>query len=105
GAVSYAYDITGQRVRMDVSGGATVTYGYDAASRLMEVAQAGRTVHLTYEPLGRRATLSLPNGLVTEYGYDAASRVTRLVYRTPAAVLGEVTYQYNAAGHRIRLGG
>lgn len=90
---------------MDAPGSATVTYSYDAASRLTEVSQAGRTAHLTYDPAGRRTSLTLPNGLVTEYGYDVASQLTSLVYRTPVAVLGELTYQYDPAGHRIRIGG
>lgn len=105
GTVSYGYDVASRRVRMDASGSPTVTYGYDANSRLTQVSESGRTAHLTYDPAGRRTSLSLPNGLVTEYSYDAASRLTSLVYRTPAAVLGELTYQYNAAGHRLRIGG
>jgi RHS repeat-associated protein len=105
GTVSYGYDVASRRVRMDIPGSVAVTYGYDANSRLTDVSEAGRTAHLTYDPAGRRTSLSLPNGLVTEYGYDAASHLTSLVYRTPASVLGELTYQYDAAGHRMRIGG
>jgi RHS repeat-associated protein len=105
GTVSYEYDVASRRTRMDVPGSAPVTYGYDAASRLTEVSQAGRTAHLTHDPAGRHTSLTLPNGLVTEYGYDLASQLTSLLYRTPASVLGELTYHYDAAGLRIRIGG
>ena len=102
GTVGYAYDSASRRTRMDVSGRSTVTYGYDANSRLTDVSASGRTVQVAYDPAGRRTSLTLPNGLKTEYGYDVASR---LVYRTPAAVLGELTYDYDLAGRRIRVGG
>jgi RHS repeat-associated protein len=105
GTVSYGYDVANRRVRVDIPGGAMVTYGYDANSRLTDVSKPGSAAHLTYDPAGRRTSLSLPNGVVTEYGYDAASRLTSLVYRTPASVLGELTYQYDAAGYRTRVGG
>jgi RHS repeat-associated protein len=47
----------------------------------------------------------LPNGVVTEYSYDDASRLVGLTYRKGANVLGNLTYEYDAAGRRTRIGG
>jgi RHS repeat-associated protein len=47
----------------------------------------------------------LPNGVSTEYRYDAASRLTAAIYRNALGSLGGLTYQYDAAGNRVRVGG
>jgi RHS repeat-associated protein len=41
----------------------------------------------------------------TEYQYDPASRLTALIYRNALGSLGDLTYQYDTAGNRIRVGG
>ena len=43
--------------------------------------------------------------MVTEYGYDAASRLTTLTYRKGATALGNLTYEYDTAGRRTKVGG
>lgn len=105
GAVSYAYDELGRRTSMTVAGQAPVTYAYDASSRLTGIAQGAQAVDFTYDALGRRTRLLLPNGLSTHYAYDAASRITELTYRNAAGVLGNLTYEYDAAGNRTGVGG
>src|SRR5439155_7841906 len=54
---------------------------------------------------GRRTLLTLPNGVSTEYQYDTASQLIGLIYRNAAGTLGNLTYQYDAAGSRTRVGG
>jgi len=105
GTVSYQYDSLGRRTRMDAPGQAPVTYGYDAASRLTQVVQGTQMVELAYDASGRRTQLTLPNGVSTEYQYDAASRLTALIYRNTLGVLGDLTYGYDVAGNRTRVGG
>jgi RHS repeat-associated protein len=105
GTVSYQYDALGRRTRMGAPGQAPVTYNYDAASRLTAITQAGQLVSITYDAVGRRTRLTLPNGVSTEYQYDIASRLTALIYRTALGPLGDLTYQYDAAGNRVRVGG
>jgi YD repeat-containing protein len=48
----------------------------------------------------------LPNGVLVEYTYDAASRVTGITYkRDGTTVLGDLTYEYDKAGNRTKMGG
>jgi YD repeat-containing protein len=48
----------------------------------------------------------LPNGILVEYGYDAASRVTSITYKqNGTTLLGDLTYEYDKAGNRTKIGG
>lgn len=106
GTVSYQYDTLGRRTEMTVGGQAPVTYTYDTNSRLLSITQIPLPpVAIEYDALGRRTLLALPNGASTEYKYDSASRLTALIYRNALGPLGELTYQYDAAGRRIGVGG
>ncbi len=106
GTISYQYDALGRRTRMDAPGPAPVFYGYDAASRLRTITQAPlNPVTIDYDALGRRTLLTLPNGVSTQYQYDNASRLTALNYRNAVGLLGDLSYQYDVAGNRIRVGG
>jgi len=49
--------------------------------------------------------LTLPNNVVTEYGYDLASHLTSLTYKRNGNVIGDLTYEYNAAGRRTKMSG
>jgi YD repeat-containing protein len=63
---------------------------------------------LTYKQgatvLGRKS-LSLPNGIVVFYGYDAASQLVSLTYKKGSTTLGDLTYSYDNAGNRTKVGG
>ncbi len=91
---------------MTVNGQAPVAYAYDAASRLTQLVQAPLSpVAINYDASGRRTLLRLPNGVTTAYDYDFTSRLTRLTYTSPSTLLGDLTYQYDAAGNRTAVGG
>ena len=106
GSVSYGYDAAGRRTRMSAPGMTPVAYGYDAASRLASISQAPLSVAtLQYDAAGRRSRLTLPNQVSTEYQYDVASRLTALIYRNAGEALGDLGYDYDAAGNRITVGG
>ncbi|MBI4589765.1 MAG: RHS repeat protein, partial [Candidatus Rokubacteria bacterium] len=106
GTITYQYDASGRRTRMDAPGQSPVFYGYDAASRLRTITQAPlNPVTIDHDALGRRTLLALPNAVSTEYQYDAASGLTALIYRNALGPLGDLTYQYDAAGNRTRIGG
>ena len=80
--------------------------GWHTASRLRTITHAPlNPVAIDYDPVGRRTRLTLPNGVSTDYQYDAASRLTALIYRNAAGLLGDLTYQYDAAGSRTGMGG
>jgi RHS repeat-associated protein len=105
GTVSYQYDALGRRTQMATPGQAPVTYNYDAASRLTAITQGAQLASLMYDAAGRRTRLTLPNGVATEYQYDIASQLTALIYRNETNVLGNLTYNYDAAGRLTRVGG
>jgi len=106
GTLTYAYDALGRRTLLQAPGVNPVTYAYDAASRLTAVTQVPLSpVTIAYDAVGRRTLLTLPNGVGTEYEYDAASRLTALIYRNATGLLGDLRYQYDPAGNRLRMGG
>jgi RHS repeat-associated protein len=103
--VSYSYDAAGRRTGMSVTGQPMSSYSYDDADRLTQIVRGAAVVGFAYDNANRRSALTLPNGVVTEYAYDAASRMTELTYRNGPAILGALTYTYDAAGNRTRIGG
>lgn len=106
GTVAYQHDALARRTQMQVNGLNPVTYTYDSASRLRNITQAPlNPVTIDYDAVGRRTKLTLPNAVSTEYQYDAASRLTALIYRNATDLLGDLTYQYDAAGSRTGVGG
>jgi RHS repeat-associated protein len=105
GTVTYAYDKAGRRTSMTVVGQPTVTYIYDNADRLTRTTQATSVVTMAYDRAGRRTTLTLPGGIIVVYVYDAASRLTGITYKRGSTVLGNLTYQYDRAGNRVKTGG
>jgi len=47
-----------------------------------------------------------PTGVLVEYAYDVASRVTGITYKqNGTTVLGDLTYEYDKAGNRTKIGG
>jgi RHS repeat-associated protein len=105
GTISYAYDALGRRIQLNVPGVAPTTYSYDDNSRLTQIVRGTQTVGVDYDDSGRRTLLTLPNGVRTQYHYDTASRLTGLTYQNAVGSLGNLTYQYDTAGNRVRVGG
>ncbi|HKF67766.1 MAG TPA: RHS repeat-associated core domain-containing protein [Vicinamibacterales bacterium] len=105
GTVGYGYDAIGRRTQLTTPGDVLTTYGYDENSQLTQIQRGAQTTALNYDDAGRRRGLALPNGVSTQYEYDAASRLIALTYQTAAGSLGDLSYQYDAAGKRIRVGG
>ncbi len=91
---------------MTVPGQAQVVYTYDNANRLTQITQGSSIVQFGYDTANRRTSLTLPNGILVEYGYDAASRVTSITYKqNGTTLLGDLTYEYDKAGNRTKVGG
>lgn len=105
GTIEYSYDALNRRTSMRVPGQDLIRYSYDTKSQLERIVQGTRTVDFDHDPLGRRTRLTLPNGVSTDYSYDSASRLKELIYRNPAGILGNLTYQYHAASGRTHVGG
>jgi RHS repeat-associated protein len=106
GSVSYTYDAAGRRATMTVFGQPSIVYSYDNANRLTQITQGTSIVSFGYDNANRRTSLTLPNGIVVEYGYDVASRVTGITCKhNGTTVLGDLTYEYDKAGNRNKVGG
>jgi len=106
GTVGYTYDTASRRATMTVPGQAQVVYTYDNANRLTQITQGSSIVQFGYDTANRRTSLTLPNGILVEYGYDAASRITSITYKqNGTTLLGDLTYEYDKAGNRTKIGG
>jgi RHS repeat-associated protein len=106
GTVGYTYDAASRRATMTVPGQALINYTYDNANRLTQITQGSSIVQFGYDNANRRTSLTLPNGILVEYGYDAASRVTSITYKqNGTTVIGDLTYEYDKAGNRTKIGG
>ena len=105
GTISYTYDAAGRRTSMTVAGQPTISYTYDNADRLTQITQGSAVVTMAYDAAGRRTSSTLPNGVVVQYAYNAASKVTVITYQHNSVTLGNLTYEYDATGRRIRVGG
>jgi RHS repeat-associated protein len=105
GSVAYSYDNAGRRSSMTVAGQLPVNYSYDNANRLTGISQGPSSVTFNFDNANRPTSATLPNGLVVEYGYDANSQLTSINYRNGAALLGNLTYEYNGIGHRTNVNG
>jgi RHS repeat-associated protein len=105
GTVSYTYDAAGRRSSMTVAGQPTVNYAYDNADRPTTITQGTNVVGVGFDNADRLTSLTLPNGLRMEYAYDGASRLTSVTYKNGTTVIGDLTYTYDAAGHRKNIGG
>jgi RHS repeat-associated protein len=88
-----------------VTGQSAVTHTYDVAGRLERINQGSAQVSFGYDAANRRTSLTLPNGIVVEYGYDDASRLTAITYKNGGTTLGNITYGYDFAGRRTKVGG
>lgn len=87
----YDYDARGNITNRQYPDGTTVSYGYDAASRITSLTAAGSTWGFGYDVSGRRTTTTLPvsTGLAEKRVYDDAGRLTSIgTERTGDAVPG-----------------
>ena len=105
GSVTYQYDNDSRLQTAMVTGQPTVNYYFDNASRLFKVAQGSTTTLIGYDNANRRNSLTLPNGIVLTYGYDNDSRINSMSYQLGTTAVGSLSYQYDAAGRRMQVGG
>ena len=87
----YDYDAKGNITGRRFPDGTTVSYGYDAASRITSQAAGGATWAFGYDAAGRRTTTTLPGptGLTERRVYDDAGRLTAVgTERSGAPVAG-----------------
>jgi RHS repeat-associated protein len=105
GTVSYGYNAAGRLTSKTIPGQAQITYVYDNANRLTQIQQGASVVTFAYDNANRLTTETLADGVVTQHGYDDASRLVSLTYKHGSTVLGDLTYEYDAVGRRVKMGG
>jgi RHS repeat-associated protein len=105
GSISYGYDGAGRRTSVVVSGQPSSSYTYDDAGRLTLISQGVSSVSFGYDDTNRRISTVFPNGTTISYGYDNGSQLTAITYNFGGAVLGNLTYAYDALGQRLEMGG
>ncbi|WP_284044627.1 RHS repeat-associated core domain-containing protein [Actinoplanes sp. M2I2] len=76
----YDYDARGNITDRQYPDGTTVSYGYDAASRITSLTAQGATWGFGYDAAGRRTSTTLPGGtgLTEKRVYDDAGRLTSI---------------------------
>jgi len=101
-ALSYEYDVAGNKTKMKSPDGSTVTYTYDPNNRLSAmVSDAGR-FEFEYDPVGKRTKLSYPNGAYAAYSYDSAGRLTDLGHKMAGgSIIDSFTYTHDNVGNRL----
>ena len=107
--VRYTYDAAGRLSREDKGNGTYTIYAYDAAGRIETSSTTRRTGRSTpasttpTTPLGRRTGMTTLDGTWT-YTYDLTGQLTRAVFAStnPAIPNQDLTYDYDAAGNRVR---
>lgn len=96
-AVSYEYDLAGNRTKMTWPDSFYVTYSYDSAGyakRISENGGAASSANLgtyTYDTRGNRKSIGRASAFGTSWGYDNVSRPTSIVQNSPVNT-DDVTY-------------
>jgi YD repeat-containing protein len=98
------YDLRGLTTSESTALG-SVSYGYDALSRMTSMAQGTSSVGYFYDAYSRLISMSLPLGMSVEYGYDAYSKRTSLTYKRNGAFFADLKYEYDVLCRRTRMTG
>ena len=104
GTVSYIYRADGSRQSMTI-GSQTTSYGYDDSGLIESITRGSEQVAFAYDLAGRRDTTTLGNGVVSDYTLDDAGRITAIAYKDGPDTLGDLAYDYDAAGRRTQVSG
>lgn len=111
-AMTYEYDLAGNRTRVTWFDGQYAQYSYNAAGQLTMIGENGATsgagvlATFTYDDLGRRTGLSRGANLATTtYSYDSADRLTALNQNPSGTSFDQSwTYSWNPASQVLTRG-
>ena len=101
GAISYSYDLAGNRTSVTTPNKGTVTYTFDTLNRLETVNDPDAGIsQYSYDLVGNRASISYPNDTATAYTYNSLNRLTGVETTGPAGVISSYSYELGASGNR-----
>ena len=93
----YAYDLAGGLVSQRYPSGRVVSYGYDAAGRLLSVGSGGTAYasSMSYTPFGALESLSFGNGAVYSMAYsESRLQLSSISLAQGGGVLQKYEYRY-----------
>ena len=101
----YVYDNVGNVLQKTDPNGQITTFTYYDDNRLATVTMAGATFTYVYDLAGRLLTITYPpsSGLVATFGWDNKNRLTSLQYKIGAANFQNFVYTYDDSDNRITL--
>ncbi|MEU4620132.1 RHS repeat-associated core domain-containing protein [Actinoplanes sp. NPDC023801] len=107
GSVAYSYTAAVRDRTLTVAGRTATRHLYDANGALQEIQQGGTAVTTVGRDVtGRAERVGAPStGISQTYAYTDAGQVKTITYRNGTTVLGDLGYEYDAAGRPIRVTG
>lgn len=103
--LAYIYDNVGNVLQKTDPNGQLTTYTYYDDNRLATVTMSGATFTYVYDLAGRLLTITYPpsSGLVATFGWDNKNRLTSLQYKIGGANFQNFVYTYDDSDNRISL--
>jgi RHS repeat-associated protein len=107
GSVAHSYTAAVRDRTLTVAGRTATRHLYDANGALQEIQQGGTAVTTVGRDVtGRAERVGAPStGISQTYAYTDAGQVKTITYRNGTTVLGDLGYEYDAAGRPIRVTG
>jgi RHS repeat-associated protein len=116
GKTAYTYDVVGNLSSFAYPNSVSTSYTYNALNRLtsmQSICGSGTgcrspgapisSYAYTLAPTGNRLSVAELSGRTVRYGYDDLYRLTSESISGAAAHNGTISYQYDAAGNRLRI--
>jgi len=102
-AVSYSYDLGGQRTQITLPGDLTITYTYDRRRRLVGLTDwDGHEVRYAHDRTGRLLAEQWKHRLLTRYGYDAGGHLRWMRTTNGPRLLGHFAFEVDGRGNRVQ---
>jgi len=95
------HDAQERLTRLTYPDGTAVDYVYNAMGKLAAI--PGFVTAIDYTPTGQKSSFTFANGVQSTYGYDERQRLAQLRSTKGAAVLQDLTYDYDGASNIRRI--
>jgi RHS repeat-associated protein len=103
-SIAYTRNLRGQPATLTAPDGSVISYSYDDAGRLTQVALGGHSAQMSYDAGGHRTAIVFSNGARTNYTYDALGRMkSAVIVDASSAVVASYTYSLDPNGKRTAI--